>query len=86
MPLLSQLNEEEMDILMHKMNAMKANTDDQIVQQMVKRDLEKELAKISEEENFKMKNRYFVQKSKLDYADKKRMPVDESKLRDVLKN
>jgi hypothetical protein len=33
-----------------------------------------------------MKNRYRLQRKTLDFAEKKRMPIDESKLRDVLKN
>ncbi|MFN9910337.1 MAG: hypothetical protein ACK56F_30200 [bacterium] len=41
---------------------------------------------MSEEENFNTKNRYRLNRTKLDYADKKRMPIDESKLKDVLKN
>jgi hypothetical protein len=48
--------------------------------------IETKLAKLSEEENFNSKNRYRLQRTKLDYADKKRMPIDESKLKDVLRN
>jgi hypothetical protein len=48
--------------------------------------LEAKLAKISEEENFNLKNRYRLDKTHLEYADKKRMPIDESKLKDVLRN
>lgn len=44
---------------------------------MTYNDLEEKLAKISEEENFNKKNRYRLQRTKLDYADRKRMPVDE---------
>lgn len=47
---------------------------------------EEKLAKISEEENYNAKNRYRLQRKTLDYAEKKRMPIDESKLRDVLRN
>jgi len=48
--------------------------------------IEQKLAKLSEEENFTAKNRYRLQRTKLDYAEKKRMPIDESKLKDVLRN
>jgi hypothetical protein len=48
--------------------------------------MELKLAKLSEEENYNNKNRYRLQKQTLDYADKKRMPVDEQKLKDVLRN
>ncbi len=47
---------------------------------------EEKLAKLSEEENYNSKNRYRLQRKKLDYADKRRMPIDESKLKDVLRN
>lgn len=53
---------------------------------MVFRNEERKLAKISEEEHFNQKNRYRLQRKTLDFAEKKRMPVDESKLKDVLKN
>ena len=54
--------------------------------EMTHQTLETKLAKLSEEENFNAKNRYRLQRTKLDYADKSRMPVDESKLKDVLRN
>lgn len=53
---------------------------------MVNKNMEKKLAHISEEENYNKKNRYRLQRTQLDFADKKRMPIDESKLKDVLKN
>lgn len=43
---------------------------------LVSNEAEEKLAKISEEENFNLKNRYRHQKKTMDYADKKRMPVD----------
>jgi hypothetical protein len=48
--------------------------------------IEEKLAKISEEENFNKKNRYRLQRTQLDYADAKRMPIDEQKMKDVLRN
>ena len=48
--------------------------------------VEKKLANVSEEGNFENKNRYRLQKMKLDHADKKRMPIDERKVKDLLRN
>ena len=45
-----------------------------------------ELAKLSETENYKMKNRYRHQRQTMDFAEKKRMPVDETSVRDMLRN
>ena len=45
-----------------------------------------EIAKLSETEHFNVKNRYRHQRQTLDYADKKRMPVDENTVRDMLRN
>lgn len=45
-----------------------------------------EIAKLSEEEHFNVKNRYKHQRETLEYADKKRMPVDERTVRDMLRN
>ena len=36
---------------------------------------EEKFAKISEQENFNEKNYYRLRRQKLDYADKKRMPI-----------
>jgi hypothetical protein len=53
---------------------------------MTSQSIEEKLAKLSEEENFNAKNRYRLQRTKLDYIDKKRTPIDESKMKDVLRN
>ena len=45
-----------------------------------------ELAKLSETEHFKKKNYYRHQRETLDYAEKKRQPVDEKTVRDMLRN
>ena len=45
----------------------------------------KELAEISESENFKLKNRYMHNKKTMAFADKKRMAVDERSVRDKAK-
>lgn len=87
MPLMSQLDEEEKRILMHKIqNKSRSRVNDDIIHSMVSKEFETELAQISEEENFNLKNRYRTQMKTIDYADKSRLAVDEAKLRDVLKN
>jgi hypothetical protein len=53
---------------------------------MVFQDNQIELAKASEDANYMNKNRYRLQRKVIDYADKKRMPIDESKVKDILKN
>lgn len=62
------------------------NFTDELLTEMVFKYEEKKLAKISEEEHFNQKNRYRLQRKTLDFAEKKRMPVDEAKLKDVLRN
>lgn len=52
----------------------------------ISKDLETKLAKISEEANYDEKNRYRLEKTKLTYADKKRMPVDQEKIKEILRN
>lgn len=44
------------------------------------------LAELSEQENHAVKNRYRHQRRTMDYADPKRMPVDERKVKDMLRN
>lgn len=90
MPILRGLSKNEIEILLHKLE----NSTDSEYEQMkedfltvaTNQTLEKELAKISEDENFLDKNRYRLEKTKLDWADKKRMPVDERKVKDILRN
>lgn len=44
------------------------------------------MAKISEDERFALKSRYLHQRKKMDFAEKKRMPIHESKVVDLLRN
>ena len=44
------------------------------------------LAKLSEKENYALKNRYIHQRTTMDYAEKSRMPVDERKVKDLLRH
>ena len=44
-----------------------------------------ELAKVSEEENFALKNRYKHQQDTMKYADPAKMPIDAHKVKDLLR-
>jgi hypothetical protein len=44
------------------------------------------LAKISEEQNFAMKNRFKLNKEVMKYAKKEKMPIDQRKVKDMLRN
>lgn len=83
MPLFAHLTEEEGRILVHKMkNDKHLNT----LRSLHSGQKEADLAKIVEEENFNQKNRYRLDKLQLEYADKKRMAIDQSKLKQVLQH
>ena len=57
MPLFRNLNEQEKKILIHKIKN-NTNSEKQYLSDLVNKELEKKLSKISEEENYKAKNRY----------------------------
>lgn len=90
MPLLAGLSAKEQKALVHKLQnsgrTLGDSMTDDLLNEMTFQNIEKRLAHISEEENFNAKNRYRLQRTQLDYADKKRMPIDESKLKDFLRN
>lgn len=90
MPLLRGLNEIEVETLLHKIrNSNRQLGDDvtnELLTQQVNKTVEEKLAEISEDANFMNKNRYRLQKKVLHHADKKRMPVDQQKIKDVLRN
>lgn len=90
MPYLRGLNKTEQEAFIHKLRNSNRELGGQItgdlLDEMAFMSIETKLANLSEEENFNSKNRYRLQRTKLDYADKKRMPIDESKLKDVLRN
>lgn len=48
-------------------------------------DLKEKLAKISEEENFAIKNTFKHNKDTMNWADKKKMPIEKSKVKDLLR-
>lgn len=90
MPYFRGLSADEMRAFVHKLqnDARKFGReyDDEIFDDMTSGRVEKELAKISEEQNYALKNRYRHQRNTMDFADKKRMPIDASKVRDLLRN
>lgn len=82
MPLFAQLNEEEAEIFVHLIRNRQRhlNAKDQLTEDLVDSacsNVKKaELAKISEEANLLAKNRYLLDNHVINYADKKRMPID----------
>ena len=48
--------------------------------------MKKELAKLSEEGNYEMKNRQRHQNRTMMHAKKERMPIDKAKVKDLLRN
>jgi len=63
-----------------------AEIDGALLENMMSNDAEKELAQLSEESNYALKNRYRHQRQTMDYADPRKMPIDETKVRDLLRN
>lgn len=82
MPILSKLDAEEQEILIHliKNKNRSLNNQEQFTNDLTDAacsDLIKEqLAKVSEESNFANKNRYHLDNTVMQYAEKKRMPID----------
>jgi len=59
MPLMNGLNDEEKDALIHKIeNSKRSSIQEQILESETSDEFERKLAKISEEENYNMKNWY----------------------------
>jgi hypothetical protein len=69
MPLFRGLNEQEAEILLHKLQNETESEADQvrsdILTESVLQEIEKKLAKVSEDENYLSKNRYRLDKKKL---------------------
>lgn len=83
MPLFAHLTEEEGRILVHK---IKNDKHLNVLRELHSGERLEELAKHVEEERFNQKNRYRLDKLQLEYADKKRMAIDQSKLKQVLQH
>lgn len=93
MPLLAHLNAEEQRTLIHHLkNKGRASAtpgkegEDDMFTMITSNEVETKLAKLSEEENYAMKNRYRHQKLTMDFAEAKRQPVSHEKVRDMLRN
>lgn len=94
MPVLSSLSALEQRTLMHKIQNARSlaepgeEDEEDLFEQLIVQApmVEEKMAKISEEENFNLKNRYRHQKKTMNFADKKRMPIHESKVADLLRN
>lgn len=92
MPILRTLDEEETEIFFHLVNskdrvqnAATQRTND-LIDMACSDELKTKLATLSEEANFALKNTWQHQNTTMKYADKKRMPVDHTKVRDILRN
>lgn len=85
MPLLAGLTAHEMDTLVHKIKN-ESTSGEQLLHTICNNEAEEKLAKLSEEENFNLKNHYRHTTRTMKWADKKRMKVDENKVRDMLRN
>lgn len=94
MPILSALTPTEQRALIHKIQNARGRAEpgeedaEDLYEHMVVHSavIDEKLAKISEEENFNLKNRYRHQQKTMNFADKKRMPIHESKVADLLRN
>lgn len=82
MPILASLNEDEAQSFLHLLrnkdrpasnNERRSNL---LIDNACSDELKKELAQVSEDENFAVKNRYLHQKQTMNYMDAKRMPID----------
>ena len=92
MTVLSTLEEDEWRPFMHllqnrnrTLNKAKANSNS-LIDMDCSNNFKEKLAKLSEEENYKLKNRFRHNKLTMQYADKSKMPVDSRKVRDILRN
>ncbi len=84
MPLLAQLNAREQRDLVHLLESESGKG--QYLDQLCNGNVERELAKLSEAENYAAKNHYVHKNRTLKFADAKKMPVDERKVKDMLRN
>ena len=91
-PVFANLDTEESEILIHllKNKGRNINKHAQFSQEMIdtacSNQTKERLAKISEEENFAIKNRFKHNKDTMKYAQKSKMPVDQMKVKDILRN
>ena len=92
MPILRTLDEEESEIFFHLINNKgrsenpSTQNSNYLIDEACSNATKERLAKISEEANFAMKNTYKHQQDTMKYDDKKRMPIEHTKVRDILRN
>jgi hypothetical protein len=92
MPLVANLDAEETEIFMHlvhnKTQSLNAsqNISNNLIDAACSNQTKEMLAKISEDEKFALKNRFKHNKDTMKYAQKSRMPLDEMKVKDMLRN
>ena len=92
MPLVSNLTEEEQEIFLHMVRNKGRNLDTDkarsalLIDNDCSDDFKAKLSKLSEEENFAKKNWWMHNKKTMKFADKKKMPIDKSKVVDLLRH
>jgi hypothetical protein len=84
MPMLAQLDAKEQRDFMHMIENQSFKS--AYLDSLVNNDVEEKLAKLSEAENYAQKNRYVFNARTMQYMDKSKAPVDERKVKDLLRN
>lgn len=92
MPVLMQLDEYESEDLLHLIknkqrssNSEKQNRKNKLIDEACSDVLKKKLSKISEDENFAVKNAYNHETETMNYAKKEKMPVDSRKVTNAVR-
>lgn len=83
MNIFSLIDEDEARALIH---LVKSRSQNDYLHDIHGGHVEKELAKIAEKTRFESKNQYLLEKRKLNYARKERMPVEKTKMKDIIKH
>lgn len=83
---LAGLNESEQRALIHLVKNKRSSDDDQLLDSLVDEEPLRQLAELSEQSNYELKNRYRHDKRTMQYANKRRMKVDERTVREMLRN
>ena len=92
MPILRDLDEEEAKIFIHLVKNKGRSVDQSIqatndlIDDACDNSMAEKLAKLSEDSNYAMKNRYKHDFETMNYARKDKMPIDQSKVKDLLRN
>lgn len=93
MPILVGLDKDEIAALIHlihnrnkKEENFAKHHSNLLIDEACSNHAKEKLAKISEEANFLSKNRHLLDVSVINYANKSRMPIDQTKVKDILRN